>query len=123
MLHPALTPARGPLARHGTLAVPQSDDALYQQAKSYLSRDPVEAKLFRALEHSPDGRHYELSINNRNDDHFDPNDDEIAWRKRRAITDVIRHVIDLESRRAGHGDCDCEKHVIHGYLVTGELTR
>jgi hypothetical protein len=79
MLHPALTPARGPLARHGTLAVPQSDDALYQQAKSYLSRDPVEAKLFRALEHSPDGRHYELSINNRNDDHFDPNDDEIAW--------------------------------------------
>ena len=79
MLHPTLTPAREPLVHHGTLAVPRSDDAVYQQAKTYLSRDPVEAKLFRALEHSLDGRQYELTINNRNDDHFDPNDDEIAW--------------------------------------------
>jgi hypothetical protein len=68
-----------PLVRHGTLAVPRCDDALYEQAKTYLSRDPVEAKLFCRLEHSPDGRQYELTVNNRNDDHFDPNDNEIAW--------------------------------------------
>jgi hypothetical protein len=67
------------LVRHGTLAVPRDDDALYEQAKTYLSRDPVEAKLFAELEHSPDGRQYELTINHRNDDHFDPNDNEIAW--------------------------------------------
>ncbi|MGC2131082.1 MAG: hypothetical protein WA629_13415 [Candidatus Aquilonibacter sp.] len=65
--------------RHGSLAVPRDDDAFYEQAKTYLSRDPVEAKLFRELEHSPDGRQYELTINHRNDDHFDPNDNEIAW--------------------------------------------
>jgi hypothetical protein len=64
---------------HGTLAVPSADDALYRQAKAYLSRDPVEAKLFNKLEHARDGRTYHLTINHRNDDHFDPNDDEIAW--------------------------------------------
>jgi hypothetical protein len=65
--------------RHGTLTLPRADDALYKQAKAYLSRDPGEAKLFKELEHSPDGRTYHLTINRRNDDHFDPNDDEIAW--------------------------------------------
>lgn len=64
---------------HGTLALPRADDALYKQAKQYLSRDPLEAKLFDELEHSPDGRTYRLSINNRGDDYFDPSDDEIAW--------------------------------------------
>ncbi|HTU71837.1 MAG TPA: hypothetical protein VMF11_16155 [Candidatus Baltobacteraceae bacterium] len=63
---------------YGTLAVPRADDALYEQAKAYLSRDPVEAKLFSKLEHDP-GRHFHLTINHRNDDHFDPNNDEIAW--------------------------------------------
>ena len=40
--------------------VPRADDALYEQAKQYLSRDPVEAKLFTELEHSPDGRHVSI---------------------------------------------------------------
>jgi hypothetical protein len=65
--------------QHGTLTVPSADDALYEEAKAYLSRDPIEAKLFNELEHSPDGRTYHLTVNNRNDDHFDPSDDEIAW--------------------------------------------
>jgi hypothetical protein len=64
---------------HGTLAVPGADDALYKQAKAYLSRDPREAKLFSKLEHARDGRTYHLTVNHRNDDHFDPSDDEIAW--------------------------------------------
>ncbi|HEX8807251.1 MAG TPA: hypothetical protein VF741_09885, partial [Candidatus Aquilonibacter sp.] len=59
---------------HGTLAVPGADDALYKQAKAYLSRDPIEAKLFNKLEHACDGRTYRLTINHRNDDHFDPSD-------------------------------------------------
>jgi hypothetical protein len=65
--------------KHGSLFVKSADDVLYKQAKAYLSRDPVEAKLFNELEHSPDGRTYHLTINHRNDDHFDPSDDEIAW--------------------------------------------
>ena len=64
---------------HGTLEVPRPDDALYEQAKTYLSRDPLEKKLFDELEHSPDGRQYRLTINDKNDDHFDPGDDDIAW--------------------------------------------
>ncbi len=64
---------------HGTLTLPRADDALYEQAKHYLLRDPLEAKLFNELEHSPDGRTYRLAINHWNDDHFDPNDNEIAW--------------------------------------------
>jgi site-specific DNA-cytosine methylase len=65
--------------QHGTLRVPRADDALYREAKAYLSRDPLESKLFRELEHAPDGRSYQLTINHRGDDHFDPNDNEIAW--------------------------------------------
>jgi hypothetical protein len=65
--------------QHGTLTLPSADDALYEQAKHYLIRDPLEAKLFSELEHSPDGRTYQLTINHRNDDHFDPTDNEIAW--------------------------------------------
>ncbi|HUN29865.1 MAG TPA: hypothetical protein VMV65_08645 [Alphaproteobacteria bacterium] len=64
---------------HGTLILPRAADALYEKAKSYLSRDPIEAKLFRELEHAPAGRTFRLTINNRNDDHFDPNDNDIAW--------------------------------------------
>jgi hypothetical protein len=63
---------------HGTLAVPRADNSLYEEAKHYLSRDPVERRLFTHLEHAH-GREYHLSVNHRNDDHFDPNDNEIAW--------------------------------------------
>jgi hypothetical protein len=65
--------------KHGSLIVPRADDALYKAAKSYLSRDPVEAKLFKELERPLYGRTYHLTVNHRNDDHFDPSDDEIAW--------------------------------------------
>jgi hypothetical protein len=65
--------------QHGTLILPRTADALYEQAKRYLSRDPAESKLFKSLEHSRDGRHYHLTINHRNDDHFDPNSNDIAW--------------------------------------------
>jgi hypothetical protein len=65
--------------QHGTLILPRAADALYEQAKRYLSRDPAESKLFKSLEHSSDGRRYHLTINHRNDDHFDPNGNDIAW--------------------------------------------
>ncbi len=65
--------------QHGTLTLPRTADALYEQAKRYLSRDPIESKLFKALEHAPDGRRYHLTINRRNDDHFDPNTNDITW--------------------------------------------
>jgi hypothetical protein len=65
--------------QHGTLTLPRAADALYEQAKHYLNRDPVEAKLFKELEHSPDGRRYHLTINHRNDDSFDPKGNDIAW--------------------------------------------
>ncbi len=65
--------------RHGTLAVPAAADALYASAKRYLSRDHVERALFHELEHARDGRRFHLTINHRDDDHFDPNTNTIAW--------------------------------------------
>jgi hypothetical protein len=65
--------------QHGTLTLPRSADVLYERAKHYLSQDPQESRLFRRLEHASGGRHYQLTVNHRNDDHFDPNDDTIAW--------------------------------------------
>lgn len=67
------------LIHHGTLDVPAPADTAYERAKAYLSHDRIERGLFRKLEHARDGRHYRLTINDRNDDHFDPNDDTIAW--------------------------------------------
>jgi hypothetical protein len=64
---------------HGTLDVPQSIEKQYETAKAYLSRDPVEAKLFRRLEHATDGRHFRLSGNSHNDDSFNPNTNTIDW--------------------------------------------
>jgi hypothetical protein len=65
--------------QHGRLSLPASADAAYEAAKRYLSRDPEEARLFRRLEHPSDGRHYHLTINHRDDDHFDPATNTIAW--------------------------------------------
>jgi hypothetical protein len=64
---------------HGALNVPRSIDKQYRAAKAYLSRDPVEAKLFRRLEHPADGRHFRLSANSHNDDSFNPNSNTIDW--------------------------------------------
>ncbi len=65
--------------QHGTLTLPRSADGPYECAKRYLSQDPREARLFSRLEHARDGRHYRLTINHRNDDHFDPSDNVVAW--------------------------------------------
>ncbi|HEY1653857.1 MAG TPA: hypothetical protein VGF86_01950 [Candidatus Tumulicola sp.] len=43
-----------------------------------LSHERIERRLFARLEHSA-GRTYRLTINHRNDDHFDPRTDTIAW--------------------------------------------
>jgi antirestriction protein ArdC len=63
---------------HGSLTVPRFADRNYLEAKAYLSRDPVERALFAKLERAR-GRHYRLTIDSHNDDHFDPNTDTIAW--------------------------------------------
>ncbi len=64
---------------HGHLEVPKSAQQQYEAAKTYLSRDPLERRLFRKLEHPADGRHYVLSINHRNADYFDPSNNTIGW--------------------------------------------
>lgn len=61
-----------------TLRMPRSAQNAYGLAKSYLSRDSIERPLFQKLEHAR-GRHFRLTINHRNDDHFDPNTNTIAW--------------------------------------------
>src|ERR1700752_4739759 len=66
------------IVHHGTLDVPLRVERDYETAKAYLSRDAIERSLFERLEHAH-GRHFRLTINNRNDDHFDPNTDTIAW--------------------------------------------
>ncbi len=62
----------------GSLTLSAATQINYNRAKAYLSKDPVERRLFDRLEHSH-SRHYRLRINHRNDDHFDPNTDTIAW--------------------------------------------
>ena len=64
--------------RHGTLSVPRAAEPQYEAAKAYLSRDPLERSLFRHVEHAC-ARHFVLHVNHRNDDHFDPSTDTIAW--------------------------------------------
>jgi hypothetical protein len=74
------TVAGRPLAyqRHGSLRVPRAADRAYREAKAYLSHDSVERRLFARLEHSST-RTYRLTVNDRNDDHFDSDTDTIAW--------------------------------------------
>jgi hypothetical protein len=62
----------------GTLTLPRASERLYEQAKNLLCRDPSERTLFARLEGAR-GRHFTLTVNRRNDDHFDPNTDTIAW--------------------------------------------
>lgn len=56
----------------------RSAQAPYRLARSYLVRDSDERKLFHELE-SSHARHFHLTINHRNDDHFDPATNTIAW--------------------------------------------
>lgn len=63
---------------HGSLDVPATAENTYEMSKSYLCKDSVERRLFDRLEHA--GRkHYTLKINYRNDDHYDPSSNTIAW--------------------------------------------
>jgi hypothetical protein len=63
---------------HGSLDVPRGAEGLYESAKAYLSHDHVERTLFDRFEHAHN-RHYRLTVNARDDDHFDPNTNTIAW--------------------------------------------
>ena len=74
-----LAPApRAGYVLHGSLSVPRRAERAYDEAKSYLTRDRIERSLFDRLEHAR-GRHFRLTINHRDDDHFDPRTDTIAW--------------------------------------------
>lgn len=64
---------------HGTLDVPATIEKHYETAEAYLCRDPEEAALFSKLENAPDGRHFRIAANDRNNDSFDPNTNTIAW--------------------------------------------
>ena len=64
--------------RHGSLLVPRSAERTYEEAKTYLSRDSVERRLFHRLEHARD-RSYRLRENATNGDYFDPATDTIGW--------------------------------------------
>lgn len=57
--------------------VPAAARSDYTLAREYLSRDPVERRLFERLDSS--SRHFQLQINHRDDDHFDPDTNTIAW--------------------------------------------
>ena len=70
--------ARFAYVHHGSLDVPATAEKAYETAKSYLCEDSVERRLFERLEGAR-GRQYTLQINHRNDDHYDPNSNTIAW--------------------------------------------
>lgn len=59
------------------ISIPADARSDYRLARAYLSRDRVERQLFERLDTSL--RHFHLAINNRDDDHFDPNTNTIAW--------------------------------------------
>jgi hypothetical protein len=78
MLLPLASRPNASVVRRGTLTLPRGSEHLYEQAKRYLCRDPSERALFERLEGAR-GRQFRLTVNRRNDDHFDPNTDTIAW--------------------------------------------
>lgn len=59
------------------IVIPASARADYDLAKAYLSRDSRERAIFAAVERSK--RRFELRIDRRSDDRFDPNTDRIYW--------------------------------------------
>lgn len=62
---------------YGSLAVAASALRDFDQAVAYLSRDPVERKLFDQLEHG--SQTVTLTTNRSNADDFDPNTHRIHW--------------------------------------------
>ncbi len=73
---------------HGSLALPAYAERSYLAAKAYLSRDRGDRHLFSRLEHDPE-RTFHLRINLRDDDHFDPNTDTIAWDPHSALRTTL----------------------------------
>ena len=59
------------------ISVPAGARPDYVLAREYLSRDPVERRLFERLDRS--AHHFHLRIDRRGDDHFDPDTNTIAW--------------------------------------------
>jgi hypothetical protein len=78
MLSPISNRSDTSIVHRGTLTLPRASEHLYEQAKRYLCRDPSERALFARLENGRE-RHFKLTLNRRNDDHFNPNTDTIAW--------------------------------------------
>lgn len=59
------------------ISIPAAARSDYDLARAYLARDPGERRLFQRL--SSSARHFHLTINHHDDDHFDPNTNTIAW--------------------------------------------
>jgi hypothetical protein len=59
------------------ITVPAAARSDYDLARAYLCRDGEERRLFERLADSP--RHFHLAINHRDDDHFDPATNTVAW--------------------------------------------
>lgn len=62
---------------HGSLTVSARAEALYEQAKNYLERDPIERGIFHKLEHQ--AHHVSLRTNRQNDDSYDAQTRTIHW--------------------------------------------
>lgn len=59
------------------ISIPAAARSDYDLARAYLTRDSGERRLFQRL--SSSARHFHLTINHHDDDHFDPNTNTIAW--------------------------------------------
>jgi len=57
--------------------IPARARADYDLAKAYLAKDPRERALFARFESS--ARRFNVTINRRGDDHFDPQTSTVAW--------------------------------------------
>ena len=62
---------------HGSLALSARTDPLYEKAKRYLERDPVERSIFQHLER--EAKHVYLRSNSHNDDSYDAHTSTIHW--------------------------------------------
>jgi hypothetical protein len=146
---PEIAPSSYPATiRRGRLTLPRDGAHLYDEAKRYLSRDPGERSLFARLERG-DGRRYRLTLNRRNDDHFDPRTNTIAWDPYSALRTTggghqspalglgheVAHAVEaraiedrLSHHRVAHYDNAEERRVIrgsecHAARTLGESTR
>lgn len=59
------------------ISVPAAARSDYVLARTYLSRDAIERRLFERLDRS--SRHFHLAVDRRDDDHFDPDTNTISW--------------------------------------------